>query len=105
MTSCLDWNWSRPEPAPKASRLPAPLFLTIHCSAQPTSAPSWRHALLSTVVIGDRDVPCFMKMADILEHGIRGARLVRIPRAGHMTPMEAPEAVVAAIESALAPTP
>lgn len=46
-----------------------------------------------------------MKMADILEHGIRGARLVRIPRAGHMTPMEAPEAVVAAIESALAPTP
>ncbi|MBJ7594755.1 MAG: alpha/beta hydrolase [Candidatus Dormibacteraeota bacterium] len=56
----------------------------------------------TTVVIGERDVPCFITMSDILARDVKDARLVRIPGAGHMTPMEAPEALVDAIESGIA---
>jgi len=56
----------------------------------------------TTVVIGERDVPGFITMSDILARDIKGARVVRIPGTGHVAPMEAPAAVVSAIEAALA---
>lgn len=56
----------------------------------------------TTVIVGDRDVPCFIEMAQVLAGGIPGARLVNIPGAGHMTPMEAPTAVLRALQEAFA---
>jgi len=56
----------------------------------------------TTVIVGERDVPCFREMALALARGIPGARLVTIPAAGHMTPMEAPDAFLAALRDALA---
>jgi pimeloyl-ACP methyl ester carboxylesterase len=55
----------------------------------------------TTVIVGDRDVRCFREMASVLARGIPGAQLVTIPGAGHMTPMEAPEAVLPALQAAL----
>ena len=55
----------------------------------------------TTVIVGDRDVPCFVEMAAVLARGIPGARLVTIPGAGHMTPMEAPTAFLRALGEAL----
>jgi pimeloyl-ACP methyl ester carboxylesterase len=55
----------------------------------------------TTVLVGDRDVPCFQDMASVLARGIPGARLVTIAGAGHMTPMEAPDAVLRALQTAL----
>ena len=51
----------------------------------------------TTVIVGDRDVPCFVEMSAVLARGIPGARLVTIPGAGHMTPMEAPDAFLRAL--------
>jgi pimeloyl-ACP methyl ester carboxylesterase len=45
------------------------------------------------VVVGDRDVPCFIAMADTLAVGIPGAVYHRVPNAGHMVNMEAPAIV------------
>ncbi len=55
----------------------------------------------TTVIVGDRDVPCFVEMSAVLASGIPGARLVTIPGAGHMTPMEAPDAFLRALHDAL----
>jgi 3-oxoadipate enol-lactonase len=55
----------------------------------------------TTVIVGDRDVPCFQEMSAVLAGRIPGARLVTIPGAGHMTPMEAPDAVLPALQAAL----
>ena len=54
------------------------------------------------MIVGERDVPCFREMASVLSRGIPGARLVTIPGAGHMTPMEAPDAFLGALHKALA---
>ncbi len=43
------------------------------------------------VVIGERDIPDFHRMADIMTEGIAGAKKVVINRVGHMANMEAPE--------------
>ena len=40
------------------------------------------------VVVGDRDMPDFKKIADILHQGIPGARKVVLAGAGHMANME-----------------
>ena len=47
----------------------------------------------TTVVIGERDVPCFVEMADVLANSIPQAHKVVIRGAGHMVNMEAPTAV------------
>jgi 3-oxoadipate enol-lactonase len=54
----------------------------------------------TTVVVGERDVPGFQQMARTLVRDIPGARLVNVADAGHMTPMEAPDAVADAIRAA-----
>lgn len=55
----------------------------------------------TTVIVGDRDVSCFVEMAAVLARGIPGAQLVTIRGAGHMTPMEAPRAFLRALHDAL----
>ena len=47
--------------------------------------------LPTLVVVGDRDVPDFLGMAERLATSIRGARKVVVPGAGHMVNMERPE--------------
>lgn len=55
----------------------------------------------TTVIVGDRDVRCFVEMASVLAGGIPGAPLVTIAGAGHMTPMEAPDAFLRALHDSL----
>ena len=57
------------------------------------------------VIVGDEDVATTPEKAERLAAGLRGARLVRIPRAGHSASVEEPAAVTAAIESFLAALP
>jgi len=47
------------------------------------------------VMVGEEDVATVPARSEELAAGIAGARLVRIPRAGHMSPIDAPEAVTA----------
>ena len=49
------------------------------------------------VVVGEEDVATVPAKAERLAAAIPGARLVRIPRAGHSSPVEAPGAVTAAL--------
>ncbi len=55
----------------------------------------------TTVVIGECDVPCFLTMAGILATRIPGAERVDIPNAGHMSNLEAPDAVNALLRKAI----
>ncbi len=45
----------------------------------------------SLIVIGERDQPYMIEIADFLEHGIPDARKVVIRQAAHMVNMEQPE--------------
>jgi 3-oxoadipate enol-lactonase len=47
------------------------------------------------VVVGEHDLPDFQQIADLLAAGIPGARKAVIPGAGHLAPMERPEAFAA----------
>jgi pimeloyl-ACP methyl ester carboxylesterase len=58
-----------------------------------------RIAVPSLVIVGDRDVITPPPAARTIQSGIPGARLVEIPGAGHMSPMEAPDAVNAALHA------
>jgi pimeloyl-ACP methyl ester carboxylesterase len=49
------------------------------------------------VIHGEDDIAIPMAQAEALASGIAGASLVRVPEAGHTTPMEAPDAVNQAI--------
>ncbi|MEK7214887.1 MAG: alpha/beta hydrolase, partial [Chloroflexota bacterium] len=51
-----------------------------------------RVAAPTLVVVGELDVPEFHQIAADLTRGIPKARFVAVPGAGHMAPMEAPEA-------------
>jgi 3-oxoadipate enol-lactonase len=53
------------------------------------------------VMVGEEDTATVPARAEELAAGIAGARLVRIPRAGHMSPIDAPEAVTAELGSFL----
>ncbi|HET8851810.1 MAG TPA: alpha/beta hydrolase [Ktedonobacteraceae bacterium] len=43
------------------------------------------------ILVGDQDVPSILKISDILEKGISGARKVVIPDTAHHLPMEKPQ--------------
>lgn len=43
------------------------------------------------VLVGERDLPDFHRIAEILHRGIKGARREIIPGVGHMSNMEAPK--------------
>jgi pimeloyl-ACP methyl ester carboxylesterase len=47
------------------------------------------------VLVGEEDTATVPARSEEIAAGIRGARLARIPRAGHMSPIDAPEAVTA----------
>jgi pimeloyl-ACP methyl ester carboxylesterase len=54
------------------------------------------------VIVGDEDVATVPAKAERIRDGIAGAKLVVIPRAGHSSTIEEPQAVNTAIESFLA---
>lgn len=54
------------------------------------------------VIVGDEDVATPRPKAERIVGAIAGAKLVTIPRAGHSSPVEEPDAVTAAIEEFLA---
>ena len=53
--------------------------------------------LPSLVVVGERDLQDFLEVADVLAWGIHHARKVLLPGAGHLSPMEAPDAFAATL--------
>jgi pimeloyl-ACP methyl ester carboxylesterase len=67
----------------------------IHCELSRVTAPT-------LVVVGEEDVATVPAKAERIRAAIAGASLVRIPRAGHSSPVEEPAAVTAALESFLA---
>jgi pimeloyl-ACP methyl ester carboxylesterase len=58
--------------------------------------------LPTLVMVGDEDVATVPARAERIAAAIAGARLVRIPRAGHTSPAEEPAAVTAALRDFLA---
>ncbi len=59
-------------------------------------------AVPTTVIVGELDIATPPERSEEIAAAIPGARLVRIPGAGHMSPIEAPEAVTAALREHLA---
>lgn len=57
------------------------------------------------VVVGDEDVATPLPKAERIVRAIAGAKLVKIPRAGHSSPVEEPQLVTAAIEAFLQALP
>ncbi|HEY3367707.1 MAG TPA: alpha/beta hydrolase [Symbiobacteriaceae bacterium] len=55
------------------------------------------------VVVGERDLPDFRRMADKLAAEVPGARLAVVPGAGHLVPLEAPAALSALLLEFLTP--
>lgn len=60
-----------------------------------------RIALSTLIIIGDEDVATTPDHSARMHGAIRGSKLVPIPRAGHTSTVEEPEAVTAAIEAFL----
>lgn len=54
------------------------------------------------VVVGAEDQLTPLKVAEEMRAGIAGSRLVVVPGAGHLSPMEAPDAVTTAVQTWLA---
>lgn len=57
------------------------------------------------VIDGEDEAPALVEQAALLEDRIRGARRVRIPKAGHCVAIEQPDALVDAIQPFLAELP
>ena len=55
-------------------------------------------ALPVTIIVGDRDAK-FLDIAHRMAAALPAARLVVVPGAGHALPLQAPDAVAAAIEA------
>lgn len=55
----------------------------------------------AVVLVGERDMPGFVEFSREIAASIPGARLETVPGCGHLVPLEAPEAVAAAIRSVL----
>jgi pimeloyl-ACP methyl ester carboxylesterase len=67
-------------------------------AARQDSTPLLRDIAVPTLVVcGEEDVVTPRAEAEALERGIRGAELVMIPKAGHLPPMETPDAFNAAL--------
>ncbi len=71
----------------------APVYAELARITQPT-----------LVMVGDEDVATVPAKAERIAAAVSGAKLVRIPRAGHTSSVEAPDAVNAALEAFLAET-
>lgn len=56
----------------------------------------------TTVIVGELDIATTPDKAEAIAEAIPGAKLVRIPGAGHHSPLENPEAVTAALREHLA---
>ncbi len=69
--------------------------------APPTVEQLGRIRAATLVVVGERDLPEFQRIAERIEHGVAGATRMTIPRAGHLPNMEAPEAVTRALRGFL----
>jgi 3-oxoadipate enol-lactonase len=67
----------------------------------PTVTQLARVRVPTLVLVGDRDLPDFQRMAQSVERGVPDARRVTIPGAGHVANMEAPDAVNAALRGFL----
>ena len=50
------------------------------------------------MILGEQDLPHIKEVAGLLVNGIAGARLVTIPRAGHMVNLDARDAFNQAVE-------
>lgn len=73
---------------------------------RPDSTPTLASiACPALVVVGEEDGLTPPAEAEKMAKGIKGAKLVRIPRAGHLTNIESPEAFDAALEAFLAKLP
>jgi 3-oxoadipate enol-lactonase len=57
------------------------------------------------ILVGEEDVATPIDKAERIAAGIRGAKLMRLPRAGHSSTVEEPAAATAAIEAFLATLP
>ncbi|MSQ28342.1 MAG: alpha/beta hydrolase [Dehalococcoidia bacterium] len=77
------WHWQNRNPA--------------HNKTEGIPAALGRVAAPSLVVVGERDLPEFHQIAADLVRGIPNARFLMIPDAGHMAPMEAPQAFNGAV--------
>jgi pimeloyl-ACP methyl ester carboxylesterase len=60
-----------------------------------------RIRLPTLILVGDEDVATVPAKSEAMQAGIPGARLVRIPRAGHTSTLESPAAVNAALREFL----
>jgi len=56
------------------------------------------------ILVGENDVATTPEKSERMHAGIAGSKLVTIPRAGHMSPVEEPEAVTEAIKAFLLET-
>jgi pimeloyl-ACP methyl ester carboxylesterase len=66
--------------------------------ARPDSRPDLAGIKVPTlVIVGEGDQITPIEVAEEMHQGIAGSRLVVIPRAGHMSPVEQPEAVQTAM--------
>jgi pimeloyl-ACP methyl ester carboxylesterase len=81
-----DFGWWRNRNPGLAQALQPPAIAQLAQIAAPT-----------LVVVGDRERPAVRAGCDALVSGIRGAKLVVLPGAGHMSNMEAPSAFNAAV--------
>ena len=69
---------------------------------RPDATPGLAHIDVPTlVIVGDEDTITPPAEAEALQSGIRGARLARIPRAGHLSSLENPAAFNAAVSEFL----
>ncbi len=70
---------------------------------RPDSRPGLAAIAVPTLVaVGEGDVLTPPELAEEMAAGIPGARLARIPGAGHLPPMETPDAVTALLREWLA---
>jgi pimeloyl-ACP methyl ester carboxylesterase len=69
-------------------------------ATRPDSGPRLGEIAVPVLVVsGELDDICPPALQDELAAGIPGAQLVRVPGAGHMIPLEAPEALAAAVRA------
>jgi pimeloyl-ACP methyl ester carboxylesterase len=75
------------------------------CRAFDAEAELERVAAPTLVVVGEDDDPAMRAGSERLAAGIRGATLCRVPGAGHMLPLEQPDALAGAVSELLRALP